>query len=279
MVKAMIRSASASTSASTGSEPHALKVSQVDRFGLSCQDLARPAAKLPKHHAPAVAPFHEEGRFPQEVSHHELSTAQARNARRTRRRAQRREDHGDEDQFNEVSRREDPRDAPYEVTSIREERCSSEDTQVECLLPHQVEVRPPIPESWEDCVEELAAPRMAVAICCESCHGSGSDFGVSKGEFVRVWLDHASANGWVYAEELDGSRCGWLPVTAIEQPQKNQVWAKVLHCPRAQRCDQLEVPCGNYLLIELGSEKDGWVHADEPLDGLSGRMRLDWLEL
>ncbi|CAE7462293.1 unnamed protein product [Symbiodinium natans] len=163
------------------------------------------------------------------------------------------------------------------------------DVQVGELLPHQVEEPLPnqlVPESWEDRVdpedrsEDLPLPDMLLAMCCSCHHDGDSGLHIEEGAFVRTWPSKASGN-MAYVELLDDPNCwGYLPAHLLETAFPGYVWAKVLHSPSLiQLPDQLEVGVGGFVLLDESSEKDGWIHADEPLSGLSGRIKKDWLDL
>mmetsp|Transcript_31614 Transcript_31614/g.66028 ORF Transcript_31614/g.66028 Transcript_31614/m.66028 type:complete len:229 (-) Transcript_31614:30-716(-) len=217
----------------------------------------------------------------------ELTTAQARNARRARRRAAKRAQ--DDDDFEQVQEAEF--DHAFETQSIRQQPCSAiiEDVQVGELLPNQVEDPIPnqaVPESWEDledadeAEEDPHLPEMLLAMCCGSYHDEDCGLHLDEGAFVRTRPSQAKGN-MAFVEELDDPTCwGYLPADLLETAFPDYVWAKVLHSPKLiQLPDQLEVRVGRFVLLDMESEKDGWIRAEEPLSGLSGRIKRDWLDL
>ncbi|CAE7765524.1 unnamed protein product [Symbiodinium microadriaticum] len=217
----------------------------------------------------------------------ELTTAQARNARRARRRAAKRVQ--DDDEFEQVQEAEF--DHAFEAQSIRQQPCSAiiEDVQVGELLPNQVEDPIPnqaVPESWEDledvddAQEDLPLPETLLAMCCGSYHDEDCGLHIDEGTFVRTRPSQAKGN-MAFVEDLEDPTCwGYLPADLLEIAFPGYVWAKVLHSPKLiQLPDQLEVRVGRFVLLDMESEKDGWIRAEEPLSGLSGRIKRDWLDL
>lgn len=293
----MIRSASASTSASGSSEPQLW--GKVDRPGGrhvaspqyhdACRKSPQEAVlqRSKEHGTRAVAREAASTKHAKEPEPPELTTAQARNARRARRRAAKRVQ--DDDEFEQVQEAEF--DHAFEAQSIRQQPCSAiiEDVQVGELLPNQVEDPIPnqaVPESWEDledvddAQEDLPLPETLLAMCCGSYHDEDCGLHIDEGTFVRTRPSQAKGN-MAFVEDLEDPTCwGYLPADLLEIAFPGYVWAKVLHSPKLiQLPDQLEVRVGRFVLLDMESEKDGWIRAEEPLSSLSGRIKRDWLDL
>jgi len=88
---------------------------------------------------------------------------------------------------------------------------------------------------------------------------------VARGDFVRVWAEHGSLNGWVYAEALDGAAAGWLPAFSLQALPKHQRWLRALRSCGATHSAQRDVEEGRVLLVNVESRTDiGWVYAEAP---------------
>lgn len=118
--------------------------------------------------------------------------------------------------------------------------------------------------------------------------GSSSQMSVRKGDFVRLWPNTGTDNGWVYAEDLhDASKAGWLPQVLFEQlNSEEQRWMPVVQNMEAQHDGQLAVTEGSLLKVSVTTRTtEGWAYAattgtsdDEGGDSQAGWVPVCCLE-
>merc|ERR1712087_452918 len=89
-----------------------------------------------------------------------------------------------------------------------------------------------------------------------------NQLGVKFGDFVHVWDDSRTENGWVYAEHSKGSRAGWLPIVVLREPPAGCQWmlSAYSHAPLCDR--QLALDEAAIYLVHVESRTTGWVYAD-----------------
>lgn len=125
----------------------------------------------------------------------------------------------------------------------------------------------------------------------------GAQLAVNEGEFVNVWVESTTEQGWVYAALLEApggdSRGGWLPSWALLQLPAHQRWMRVVETMEALHTMQLSVREGSVLKVHTNScTEDGWIYAetadeytgDKPPEGASNSagwvpvLLLEWAE-
>merc|ERR1712217_149787 len=89
-----------------------------------------------------------------------------------------------------------------------------------------------------------------------------NQLGVKVGDFIHIWDDSRTDNGWVYAEHTESDRAGWLPIAVLREPPAGCVWmlSAYSHIPLCDR--QLAPDEGVVCLVHVESRTTGWVYAD-----------------
>jgi len=105
---------------------------------------------------------------------------------------------------------------------------------------------------------------------------------VLEGDFILVWDDSQTENGWVYGEELGGARQGWLPCFVLQTRGASQRWMPCLKSCQAVHETQIDVKEGSMLLVTSDWRTDeGWVYAEKTAlaAGSSEGPRAGWLPM
>eukprot|EP00440_Ansanella_granifera_P072531 gb/GFBE01078707.1/.p1 GENE.gb/GFBE01078707.1/~~gb/GFBE01078707.1/.p1 ORF type:complete len:341 (+),score=83.18 gb/GFBE01078707.1/:1-1023(+) len=160
------------------------------------------------------------------------------------------------------------RDAPAAASEDSEKEAVSEEAHSPSdSLSYLLHQHDEVPASHDEREEDAAvAPRKHLARCQKPWNGQQSGFDVAEGCMVRVWTDHATSNGWIFAEELaDAARQGWLPVSILQSLEPGQEWRKVVRsCVLTMLPSQLAVIEGTFALVDLESQTaEGWIHATD----------------
>jgi len=117
----------------------------------------------------------------------------------------------------------------------------------------------------------IVRPRKHVNRCCSGWSGALSNFEVQEGCFLKVWVDHTSGNGWVYAEYLaDHRKQGWLPAYALHELSPHQQWM-LPAWSRHEGLHACEMSCtkGHPLLVWKHTRTaEGWVYAESYAAGV-----------
>lgn len=104
-----------------------------------------------------------------------------------------------------------------------------------------------------------------------------SQMSVCEGDFVHVWIDTGTDNGWIHAEGQGGSasQIGWLPLCVLKRLPEGQQWMRVGQQWQALDDSQCSVQAGITVVVWSGTRtKEGWVHVEAEKDGV---MKPGWL--
>lgn len=129
------------------------------------------------------------------------------------------------------------------------------------------------PVSIEDCTSGVARdgipPRKRIERVCAGWIGEDTVLTVSPNEFVLVWADSTTEQGWIFAEHLfDTSRVGWLPTFVFEDLPQHQVWMKAMGAIEAVHETQLKVKQGSVFKVSINTRtEEGWAYAETACDG------------
>lgn len=126
---------------------------------------------------------------------------------------------------------------------------------------------------------EGSPPRKRLERVCASWVGEDTVMTVSPGEFVLVWADSTTEQGWIYADHIsDASRFGWLPTFVFETLPQHQRWMKVTDSSEAEHETQLEVRQGSVLKVSTHTRtEEGWAYAEHACVGEEEATLAGWV--
>jgi len=88
---------------------------------------------------------------------------------------------------------------------------------------------------------------------------------VEEGDFVNVWTQSITEQGWIYAESLIfGGNAGWLPKSMLQELSPNHRWMRASSSCAAAYDSQMALDVGNVVLIDIASNTGMWVYAVQP---------------
>jgi len=109
-----------------------------------------------------------------------------------------------------------------------------------------------------------------------------SQMSVVEGDFVLIWVDTASDNGWIYAERHSGAAqagVGWLPVWVLQELPQHRRWMRTTQHWEASDESQCSVEEGAYVMVWSNSKTSaGWTYVEGPSDRQPGWLPIFCLE-
>lgn len=105
-----------------------------------------------------------------------------------------------------------------------------------------------------------------------------SQLSVTEGEFVNVWIETGTENGWIHAEGCGrNNKVGWLPVCVLKTLPEGQRWMQALQKWEANDDSQAIIAEGSMAIVWVGSKTpEGWTYA-EPLQEEGSAGRPGWM--
>lgn len=89
-----------------------------------------------------------------------------------------------------------------------------------------------------------------------------SQLGVEEGDFVSVWIETGTMNGWIHAENLSDGRAGWLPNVVLEPMENDRNWMKVKQTWEAMDASQCNVIEGHIVIVWSSSRTEHWTYVE-----------------
>jgi len=99
-----------------------------------------------------------------------------------------------------------------------------------------------------------------------------SQLTVKEDEFVVVWVDSMSENGWIHAEVkgASGDQLGWLPACHLKQMPDGHRWMRVKQTWVGMDESQCTVTEANVVDVWIQTKTpEGWVYAEAPQEDSS----------
>eukprot|EP00931_Biecheleriopsis_adriatica_P038123 TRINITY_DN21868_c0_g1_i1.p1 TRINITY_DN21868_c0_g1~~TRINITY_DN21868_c0_g1_i1.p1 ORF type:complete len:623 (+),score=115.85 TRINITY_DN21868_c0_g1_i1:249-1871(+) len=102
-----------------------------------------------------------------------------------------------------------------------------------------------------------------------------SMLGVTENEFVNVWTETATENGWIHAELASNqAKVGWLPSVVLQKLPEGQRWMKTKQPWEAMDPSQCSVGVDTYVNVWVSSlTKEGWTY----VEALDQQEHKGWL--
>jgi len=94
--------------------------------------------------------------------------------------------------------------------------------------------------------------------------GDTSQLGVVEDEFVYVWAETGTENGWIHAELASNqAKVGWLPQCILRELPEGQRWMRAKTKWQARDDTQCSVEVGEFCLVWVSSlTKEGWTYVE-----------------
>jgi len=92
-----------------------------------------------------------------------------------------------------------------------------------------------------------------------------SQMSVREGDFVNVWVETGTDNGWIHADiSLEGAaQVGWLPVCVLKDLPEDRQWMKVNQEWQALDESQCSVEAGSHVIVWTTTKtSEGWAYAE-----------------
>jgi len=92
-----------------------------------------------------------------------------------------------------------------------------------------------------------------------------SQMSVREGDFVNVWVETGTDNGWIHADiSLEGAaQVGWLPVCVLKYLPEDRQWMKVNQEWQALDESQCSVEAGSHVIVWTTTKtSEGWAYAE-----------------
>jgi len=108
----------------------------------------------------------------------------------------------------------------------------------------------------------------------------GSQLQVAPGDFVNVWIDTITENGWIHADKIvaDTTQVGWLPACVLQTIDDNKRWMRVRQEWQAMDESQCSASENSMVIVWLNSRtQEGWSYVEAPLDNVSTAAKPGWL--
>lgn len=108
----------------------------------------------------------------------------------------------------------------------------------------------------------------------------GSQLQVAPGDFVSVWTDTMTDNGWIHADKTVGetTQVGWLPACVLHTIDENKKWMRVRQEWQAMDESQCSAAEGSMVIVWMNSRtQEGWSYVEAPLDNASASAKPGWL--
>lgn len=100
-----------------------------------------------------------------------------------------------------------------------------------------------------------------------------SQLSVVEGDFVNVWTETGTENGWIHADARSGDgaspgQVGWLPVGVLKKLPQDQQWMRVSQQWQAMDESQCSVEEGALVVVWRATRtSEGWAYAEAEKDG------------
>jgi len=103
-----------------------------------------------------------------------------------------------------------------------------------------------------------------------------SQLAVAEKEFVHVWCETETNNGWIYAEACeDLGRVGWLPVRVLQPLPEGRRWMQAIQAWQGSEEAMLSVSANGIVNVWVQTRTDaGWAYAESDSDG---ELKGGWL--
>lgn len=105
-----------------------------------------------------------------------------------------------------------------------------------------------------------------------------SQMSVREGDFVNVWVETSTDNGWIHADiSSDGTaQVGWLPVCVLKYLPEDRTWMKVNQEWQALDESQCSVEAGSHVIVWTTTRTgEGWAYAET--DKEEGTNKPGWV--
>jgi len=92
-----------------------------------------------------------------------------------------------------------------------------------------------------------------------------SQMSVRDGDFVNVWVETGTDNGWIHADiSQDGAaQVGWLPVCVLKYLPEDRQWMRVNQEWQALDESQCSVEAGSHVIVWTATRtNEGWAYAE-----------------
>jgi len=104
-----------------------------------------------------------------------------------------------------------------------------------------------------------------------------SQMSVTEKEYVYVWLETGTDNGWIHAEsQSDGGRVGWLPRCILKELPQGQRFMRISQEWKSMDESQLSAEEGVSVVAWVSSRTpEGWCYVE--MEQKDGDMKTGWL--
>ncbi|CAE8709723.1 unnamed protein product [Polarella glacialis] len=155
------------------------------------------------------------------------------------------------------------------AASPQPERASPSPAEVE-VEPEEAEaVEPPAPKRLERVMQTWTAD-------------DPSQLSIVEDQFVNVWTETGTDNGWIHAEIVGNEeRVGWVPTIVLQKLPEGQRWMAASQNWEALDASQCSATEGDMVVVWISSlTKEGWTYSESQKDfkGWLPVFCLDWNE-